>query len=649
MVDRPTVNPFAPTSGTLELVPLGAAAAAAPMPPPMVSLGTGGGLGSAAAGQPFDLGPMFTAPPPPVDKKPRQPRVSSGLGSAAAPPAPAPVAAPPPASALQSAIGEREGELSAIYDALGQPLQQVRTANPLRPIIENDAQTFYGGGQLPVEPFNPEPFDPSVFPRHEGETDEQYAARMALFEETDLRQQRETYDRGVAEQQATAGQLGNVRDIGKPGHLGMGEAQIQAAEGQSAAELEQAKATADAQRQAAEVSKQATEAAVKADQERRDFARQQRDAIAQAQAVQADAREKLAALPELDPNRTFKSMSAGNKFWAILGSLAGGAIGSSEVNDRLFAMAQHDLEAQKANAAQTFDAASTADRAVDQQMTLYRDLLGAAGDEAAADAMFLQLQLEDAHKMLEAQLAETTVPKLQADIQAAMVGLKQQIDQQQRAIDMSLATTPSSFLRTVDPLGPRTRKKLEERAAILEKERTDFQKMGVTGEENALERTARREEKALEGEAKVRAQVAGERTKEELEIKKATDEWGAVETLVSDFLKANPGDIAGEGLWLGGDQEARIKTRSFKRALKLLMTSGFTGASASEAQESDINGLIEGDWTELTDDAARTRLNEILNIASAKRRYHQKRLESLSTTPRISSGAELPSFVPEAD
>ncbi|MGL4444566.1 MAG: hypothetical protein ACRCU1_13140, partial [Alsobacter sp.] len=480
---------------------------------------------------------------------------------------------------------------------------------------------------LALEPFVPPPIEA-------GEDEFAYMQRVRALEEEDKQRQLQE-----------AGMLGNVRDIGASGNLGMAEAQLQAREGQGAAELEQLERVAQVQKEAAEMSSRATAEAKQADIERRDFATLQRDAITQQQQVQQAARAKLQDLPELDPDRSFKSKSGGAKFWAVLGSLAGGAIGSSQVNDQLMQIAAQDLEAQKANAAQTFDAANAADSAVDQQMGLYRELLGAAGDEAAADAMFLQLQLEDASRLL-AEMGRTTIPVAKAELQQSLVNLKGQIDEQQRVIETRLATTPASFLKTYDPLGGRVRKKLEERALRLEKERTDFQKMGVEGEGKYAEKAYDRETKLLEKGAERETKLAEKAADKDFDIKKASDEWGAVETLVGDFLEANPDEIAGVGAPLGGDQDDRIRTRSFKSALELLATSGFTGATATDRQADQIKELVEGGMWEMSDEAFRTRMGEIMNIASSRRRFYQDQLGSKS--PRIGDPKKgLSTFQPE--
>lgn len=556
------------------------------------------GLGQAAAVRPFDLGPLDLEAPPERPKV--RARSTGGLGAAAAASAPPPVAPGAPPSALQRALAERDGEIDAIYKELeNEKFRTVTTANPLFPIVQEQAQTFYGGGPLELQPFTPPP--PEA-----GEDEWSYMQRVQALQDEDVQRQ-------LAEAQT----LGDVRDIGRSGHLGMREAQIQAAEGVGEAEVAQQERVAETMRQTAELSAKATAEARAADQERRDFALAQRDAIAQAQAVQADAREKLQALPELDANRTFKSMDGGGIFWAILGSLAGGAIGANQVPGQLMELAARDLETQKANAAQAFDAAAVADAGVAQQTGLYRELLDAAGDEAAADAMFLQLQLEDAERMLQAQLAETTVPALRAQIQESMVGLRQQIDAQQRAIDVATATTPKNFTRTVGSLGPRTRKKLEERALRLEKERTDFQKLGVASEEAALTREADAAAKKADAEIKA-ARGEGGYQREAWDYAQKAAPYVAVNSSLSTITKRFQGqDIPGRGLasyfW---SEDGRALREDIKETMRRQLRS----ESGAVLGEDELEDRFDSTYSGLGDAELLSNLERLRN---ANARYVQ--------------------------
>lgn len=577
---------------------------------PTTGVARSGGMGSAAA---FDMARLDQA----LDEEERQRAAAAEAGPAALPP-----------SALQSALAEREGELEGIYGALATPMRRVSFENPMRPIVERDAQNFYGGGPLELQPFVPPPPEP-------GEDEWAYMQRVQQLQAED--EQRQI---------AGAAALGDPRDIGKSGNLGMAEAQRQAVEGEAEAEIAQAERVAEVQRRTAEASRQATEEARAADEERRNFARLQRDAIEQAQAVQADARERLQALPELDPNRTFKSMNGGAKFWAILGSLAGGAIGSNEVPNKLMDLAARDLEAQKANAAQVLDAAASADAGVAQQTGLYRDLLNAAGDEAAADAMFMQMQLEDAARELNAQLAETTVPKLRADLQASLVGLEQQIDAQQRTIDLQLATTPEKIVKTFDPLGRRTRDLLMKRAERIEKERTDFQKMGVEGEGKVADRAAQYELESMKQRGAIEAKRVEKQADVEKDIKDKTLKWGQVETMIDDLLASRPGEMYTVGIPGMGEKGQRIEEEQFFRLMPEILTTAVTGAVASPEQKETFNELISGDWSDWTDEDRRARLRALKGLAGAQRRYMQNQLGS-ERREVFDAKREVGSFRPE--
>jgi hypothetical protein len=413
----------------------------------------------------------------------------------------------------------------------------------MRPIVEQTAQQFYGGGELPVAPFEYQP-GPAI-PRNEGETDEEYAARMQAFEEADRRTQFESYQRNVAEQQAQAQQLGDVRDIGAQGNLGMAEATLQAAEATGAAGVEQAKEVAQLQAQTAESTAQAIEASRQADLERRQFAQDQLDAVQESRKLQDATRKKLEALPDLDPGRFWKSKSGAGKLAAIFGAIAGGAIGSTAVPDQIERQSMQDLEAQKANAAQTLDLAAEADRQVQQQVSIYGELLDAAGSERAADAMYLQLQLEDAARQLEAKIAETTVPGLQAQLQESLVGLRGKLDQQQRIIDTEMATTPRSILSRRGGIPRRERERLEKRLDQLFDEGFELTKLGITSEEKALDRAGKLEAemaKAKGTEQKGARQLAAQHAKDTAKLR------GATENLRAMQKKWRAGNIGGRGL-----------------------------------------------------------------------------------------------------
>jgi hypothetical protein len=285
-------------------------------------------------------------------------------------------------------------------------------------------------------------------------------------------------------------------------------------------------------------------------------------------------------------------MDGGALFWSIIGNIAAGAMGSNQVNEALMARAQQDLDVQKANAAQAFDAAGAADAAVGQQMGLYRELLAAAGDEAAADAMFLQLQLDDASKMLEAQLAETTVPVLKAQLQESLVGLRQQIDQQEQAIQLRLATTPESFTTTTGSLGPRRRRLLEKRAEIKERERFELQKMAVEGDEKALDRAGRLKEK----QAEVGKEQAHHAQTLAAQHAKDVAKMQAASKILGSFVnKARQGDIAGRGMdAYFATEEGRNVRETIKEGLRRQLRYESQGVIGEDEIEDRVESMESG-------------------------------------------------------
>ena len=608
------------------LVPVDAPPSAAPSGPATM----GGGMGAAAAS-------MF----PTIAELP-----AGNEGGVPLPPRPRPEEpAPPtrPMTALERAAAENQSYAQTLAEYLAaNPVQTVTSLSPFRPLVEEKAQFQSGGGDLPVAPFK---FVPPEIPRNEGESDEDYAARVQVFAETAYREQLDEYQRKAAEQQAAAQLLGDVRDIGTPGHLGMREAQLQAAENLGQAQIEQQLAVTTAQTQAAESQRAAIEAARAAEQERRAFAQQQRDAMIQLQETEKAARAKIDALPELDGQRFFKSLKGGQKFWGILGAVLGGSVGI-DVASQFRQAALDDLEEQKANAAQVFAQGDKASADVQQASTIYQDLIRSSGDESVADSMWIKLQMEDAATELERVLSQTTEPVLRAQLQQDLVNLRQQIFDEEQRIEVARIQTPWRISTTYDPIGRKNRERVVKQIDKAQEQGFELTKLGIEGEEKGLERAARLQEKQVEGQAKVAAQRQGEQIKAEMDIKKASDEWGAVETLVGDFLADNPDDIAGVGAPLTGSQADRIRTRQFQSALELLMTSGFTGATATDRQAQQIKDMVEGGVFEMDDEAFRVRMTEIMNIASARRRFYQNQLGSPDA--RIGDPAKgLPSFQPE--
>lgn len=594
----PTLDPIAPAQVSL-------GAAAGPLPSVEgafadmgINLGPepgtmGSSMGSAAASMFPSLARMRVS----ADRAPERPSLMATAAATSA----QPMLEGPPPSALELERARTRGQLGQIYSLLGAPIKKVKVANPKFEIAQRQKARFYGGGELPVEPFQPRPF--KAVPRNEEESDKDYADRLAFLADVDVRQQRETYDRQVAEQEAAAQQLDDVRDIGRPGHLGMGEAQLQAAEGVGQAELEQLEATALAQREAADATQTATAEVQAADLARRERARQELEAVTHLQGVEARATERLQALPPLSDDAYFKSMKGGQKLAALIGAIGGGFGGGINIVGTLMELAERNLATQKANAAQVADKAAAASDAVGRQVGLYQDLLRSAGDEQAADAMWLKLQLQGAEKILQTRLDGTTSRVAQARLKASLVGLRQQIDVQRDAIDLRAKTTPEYFVRKLDPLTAATRKALNKRAEGLEKFDQDLAKTGIEGGQKmdieSMKVSADQAKTAKQQERDVYTESAG--------LADKIAEKQAVIQQIDDLKRDFEGGIPGVGPFMGtetavewakGVAGADNRAYQFKKRVRQIVERGLrdaTGAAAPPAeQEAYVEFIMEG-------------------------------------------------------
>lgn len=275
-------------------------------------------------------------------------------------------------------------------------------------------------------------------------------------------------------------------------------------------------------------------------------------------------------------------------------------------------------------------------------MDTYRTLMAETGDQRQADLMMEAARLEAAKAEFLQKQREFNIPVLSAEHQAFLADLDEMIAQKHNAAQRMAATNVPFTTRTVSTMGAEERKVREQMASQGVKTAADATMAGV-GQANALELADVKGQSAQQAAAaKGRAETTA---KTEMDIKKATDEWGAVENLVSDFLEANPGNIHGVGMPLTGSQIDRSATRSFQSALELLMTSGFTGATATDRQVEQIRNMIEGGTFEMTDDAFRARMNTIKNIASSRRRYYQNQLAGAN--PVAVQASDLSTFQPE--
>jgi hypothetical protein len=361
------------------------------------------------------------------------------------------------------------------------------------------------------------------------------------------------------------------------------------------------------------------------------------------------AADRLNEAPDIDPNRYWASQSAGRKaLWAIQAALAGFA-GLDPLGALNSAIAM-DIDAQKANFAQKQAGFNARVEEFGAARSVYADLREGINDEMTADLMMESARLQQAEVAFKAMAVKEGIPPAMAQANIFLTQLQQRNVEIWTAIRERLAMTPAIIGGGTRPLytGP-IRKTLEQ---IATQENTRGQatelaaiEQGGKAASAATEFGQKKELAQIEADAKVRAAEATERGKGDAEIQKNTREWGTVETMIDDFLAANPDDIAGVGIPLTGSRGERISTAVFQRMLTNNLIKAITGANFSEQQGKDVLRIVEGTWDEFSDDDMRARLRALKQIVSAQRKYMQRPLQAPSR--QVESVDQFSTFKPE--
>jgi hypothetical protein len=210
--------------------------------------------------------------------------------------------------------------------------------------------------------------------------------------------------------------------------------------------------------------------------------------------------------------------------------------------------------------------------------------------------------------------------------------------------------------------GTRYAKPKEERAFLrseASKEGDQARKLEAGGIEQgyAAETQARGAQFDIQKErAKVGAEAGAQAGKMEMERRKKilenSDDWGVVEQMIDEWEQRNTGNIHGTGVPLTGTREQRIENDSFDTLLPQMAIKAITGANFSEAQGKAAERLVEGSWTEMSDDAKRARIRSLKNLAGSQRRYAARLLgeegtEPLNQQPVVQGPEGFTTFQPE--
>lgn len=523
-----------------------------------------------------------------------------------------------------------------------QPLHTSR-ANPMKRFTRGALQEQRGVA------FQPEEFQvelPDLPPQIPGETQEEYAERAQNMADAYIELQRRQHEQ---EQQWAAGDAGmlseDTRTIGRdPGAPGFEEAQRQSQErvdfatGQrldeeSAAAAELAAKTAEDTRAAAE--------SIEYQQAKEEAGMRAYEAK---QALRTDARKQLAAMPEINREKIARGLSTGTKVAAVLGAIAQGWRGDAvtAVND---AIDRGVNEAVDRYTRRTGEYQQVIDEADDEMRMLDYLTNSLGGNVRAAAGMLHEMRQEAALQELDARIAAARNPEEKAVLQQNRVALEQQWREQTRQADIADTRNPERLGITIDTPERRLNRKLN--MQILEaapKEQAALRMKGIDSAEKVADREGAANQKRIEAEGQVAAKRAEKDAEWEQTVKKQTAAMGAVETAIDDFLEKNPGNIHGRGWALTGDSDQRIETDSFLTALQQQVTQAFTGATATEEQAEAFKKLVQGDWTELSDDALRARLRSLQSIVANQREYMQRPLQSAESP--ITNVRELSTFKP---
>lgn len=556
---------------------------------------------------------------------------------------------------------ELSAEEQAILDRMSQA-RSVTTArdNPQRATEEQYARMWEGDPRgLPVQQFDREAalasFQPP--PREEWETDEEYNARAIAARDDHFARV------DGLELAHMIGMEGEIQDaatsldpfaLGTPGHMGIADAQLVAEGNVGAATMDRQSQSAALQIQAAKETQQAVADVAAWEEQQRQHAADVLAATEQLRATEAEARTQLASLPISDRRNFFKSMSGGQKLWAMIGALATGWNGSDMIPRMVMQMADQQFEEERARIDRASLVQQTTSRAIDQGMDVYNTIARGVTDQATQKLMYVKLQHEQAMQVLEAEWAAATVPVIKAQLEQTLVNMRGQQAEIEHQIGTRLNQTPGQFIstQTLYPGGPDQKRRDEKALEKLgeRKHAVAMKGLDVAGDMEGREAAA--DLKRIEAEGKAAEKRAEAEAKGAEDVLKNSKEWGTLEQMIDDFLAAHPDDIHGVGIPLTGSKGERISVDSFRTLLPQMAIKAITGANFSPEQGEAANALVKGDWDEFGDEDFRARLRALKNLASAQRRYLQSTLENRGAStktaaPILESTRGLSTFKPE--
>lgn len=372
--------------------------------------------------------------------------------------------------------------------------RRVYTENKLRPVVEQRATTLRGSDKpLPTKGLLAPGAEVEVPEMLPGESVEEYAKRVQAPLELPSPVEGESeaaysrrYDETVAqheaarevERQKAYNEDWDPRDIGQPGAPGMAEAYRQAGEETGGTVIDQMMAIAEQKREMANKASWGTDEVTAAQNKAQEFVDAQTNAIKTLQTAENEARKMYEETPSPDHKRYVKSMTGGQKIWAALGAIAGGWRGSTQVIDLLEREIERDTDAQIADYEAAKDRYGATMESTSRGVSVLERLIDITQNIPAAAELRKKMEYEDALLELDAVIAETTIPSVQAELKQAKIELEDRIRAQEDALEIQLQTTPEKIGHTFDPLGS-SRKKLEAEAELAESRAWEASKLGA--------------------------------------------------------------------------------------------------------------------------------------------------------------------------
>lgn len=522
-----------------------------------------------------------------------------------------------------------------------------RSPEPKYPIVQEQHRNLVGSADpLPIEPWRPDMVDPSEFvpfdpefdeqamiaefkppPREEGEDMESWQLRAAdemqqhklavsgealanrfAKEHNDelLKRSKAEYELKVAEIRELTASSNDPEGLGLPGHKSVLQAEMDVAKEGASATLDQAQTVAELQAETAKISRKGHEALADEIAAADERIAEQEKAMANLSETRAAAQERAEAMPAPDRKRFFKNMTGGQRFWAVLGAIGGGLAGSSKSVQMLYQLAESDYREQVDAVDKAQSEAHLADSEISSARGIFRDMRAALNDKVSLKHEWIAMQLDDAARTIEAEIARTNVPIVKAELEKMLIGVRRKSDLERQASELRVATTPRFNVSTRASVRGPEREVLEDTAkqlrgdvsAAKKREPGLVQEEGKVGAKLAEDRRKEAKADARQAEQDKRLNLQGEGgiTRQ---AAKATDKafkHVAVVDRMDKFLRKYEGqNIAGRGAsaFFATEEGRTVRAEIEANLIDVLFAN--SGANVPESEfERDQKRIVQG-------------------------------------------------------